>query len=264
MFWLFVLSLISQALAVVEFTSPEGGETFSVSGSTVTIPIEFKDDENFPSIADASNLVISLCTGPNGDISCSEIETTPPADLLSGSTYEYDASVLATFGRSGSYYLQIYSKYSGGYAIVYSERFSLQSMTGTLTPSGSGSPPANDISMSNAQNAEISKSFTVPYTLQTGRTRYAPMQTQPSGTVSATGWTRRYPTSSVSYYSTLVPSPAVYSTITPGWDYSYTSAVNFATPAPYPSQNGGWYAASRRISRPFIQATTALQRRWAY
>ena len=80
-----------------------------------------------------------------------------------------------------------------------------------------------------------------PYTMQTGVSRFAPMQMQPQSAVTAQTWTRKFPTSSVSLYSTLRKSPDKLTTITPGWSYTLPSDYNYATPAPFPSDNGGWY-----------------------
>ncbi|RPA93154.1 cell wall synthesis [Choiromyces venosus 120613-1] len=72
----------------------------------------------------------------------------------------------------------------------------------------------------------MSASMAIPYTLQTGPTRYAPMQTQPGQSITATETRRQYPTSAYTIFTTKGPIPNIQATITQGWDYTVTSKIN--------------------------------------
>ncbi|KAH3669435.1 hypothetical protein OGAPHI_001556 [Ogataea philodendri] len=234
-YWLLSLVLLwVSVLADVNPTAPSDGDVYTVSGSSVSFEVGFDDDGTSPDISTALSFTITLVTGPNTDITARSTlaESISLSDLTDN---KYKVTVDADVGASGSYYIQIYASFgSSSYTIHYTPRFQLKGMTGSLAASGSGDPPA-------AQTAGVSesvdsKSFTVPYTLQTGKTRYAPMQLQPGSTITATSWSRRFPTSAVTYFTTIAGTPSVYSTKTPGWSYTMSSLVNYATPAPFPSE----------------------------
>lgn len=106
-------------------------------------------------------------------------------------------------------------------------------MSGTFTPTqladqkvGDKSPPPSQnliAQVADAAGDEIS----VTYTMQTGETRYAPMQTQPGTTITAKSASRPYPSSSYSVFkSGQWPQPNVQTTITAAWTYTRTSLVN--------------------------------------
>ncbi|SCV03411.1 LANO_0G03972g1_1 [Lachancea nothofagi CBS 11611] len=256
--WAFLLSF---AVANIALEKPTQGQTFSPSGGKLSIDVQWHDDGKQPTIDKFEYYTVLLCYGSNSEVKC--IKQTNPftvqaADVTKdGDEYSVTATFDSTIAGNGQYYLQLYGFISddGGnlmQSIQYSPRFLLSSMAGTITPTVSTtSQPANQVQYNTETNkatGDISKSFTIPYTEQTGPTRYAPMQMQPSGSVTATTWTRRFATSSVTYYSTFYPSQEQVSTITPGWSYTITSAVNWATPQPYPSQNGAWYDPKSRQS----------------
>ena len=113
----------------------------------------------------------------------------------------------------------------------------------TIVVTVDGAAPSDQISASGKASEDTSASFTIPYTLQSGLRRYAPMQMQPGTKVTATTWTRAFPTSAVTFYSTKGPKPNALVTTTPPWSYSYSSEVNWASVAPYPTN---WYPASQR------------------
>lgn len=254
--------LFSHALAVLQIIGPDSGSEFTASNGKVTIPVTWDDDTNLPSLSDVESMSFVLCTGPNTKIKA--LDTIKAIDMSDLSSGVYKAEFDASVASDGLFYVQIYAPLNDGNGriIQYSPRVILNDMTGTYEPSGNGAPPAGEVSYNDA--SLISKSFTVPYTLQTGRTRYAPMQLQPGSTITATTWSRRFPTSAVTYFSTITGQPNVSSTITPGWSYTMSSLVNMATPAPFPSEVG-WYPASNRLVSASLDGTHKHQRkkRWA-
>lgn len=262
---MFIIILLATLLAPpviadLEVTSPEEGDKISGSSGKARIKVNWKDtdsDSDF-SVENIKLYTLSLCT--NG----SPIQCLDPT--IKGEKYTSNTATVSVEQNdvpSGYYFIQIYTEFKdGSTGIVYTPRFRLTDMegpTGTLVVTVTGDSPEGQTSASESTGADISKSFTVPYTLQTGSTRYAPMQMQPGSTVTATTWTRKFPTSAVTYYSTRHTKPVVHSTITPGWSYTASSEVNWATVAPYPTN---WYAASeRKLSKASITATKK-RKRW--
>ena len=253
---------LTLVVADVAIVSPGEGDKFSASGDYVSIKVLWNNNNDAPSADKFKEYKILLCSGSNSDFKCNDdaANTVQASDITKGdtSTYQYNAKFKASLFGNGQYFLQMVALITDSqYTIHYSPRFSLASMAGTSTPKVSTtSQPGPEVhyqtGTKTTENSAVdtSKSFTVPYTLQTGLTRYAPMQMQPTGSPTATTWTRKFPSSAVTYYSTLLnwKSLQQVSTITPGWSYIISSDVNWATPAPNPSQNGGWYNPKSRQS----------------
>ncbi len=261
--------------ADVTINKPEAGATFT-AGSKVTV--DWDDDGKLPDVDTAKTYSFVLLTGTNALMKqVALLDQEVPATNFAKSL-EYTFTATPTFGTSGLYFVQIVANYKDRFTLHYSGRFFLTGMTGTTitatgivdqqaTPQTSLLGGKNDDAPTGTTGldlAVVSRSMTVPYILQTGLSRYAPMQVQPGTKVTATTWTRKHPTSSVSYFTALVPSPACISTVTPGWDYIITSAMNWASPAPAPSEAGGWYSPGARItSRPTLKSRVNLKKkRW--
>lgn len=258
--------LLIQFLTVVvvcdlAILSPKPNEVFSPSGGAVSIDIIWMDNQALPPVSDVKEYTIKLCTGPNDKINCFSTlaEAVPSSDVVFTSDhYTYSVSIGSSLVGDGQYFLQIYADVRDKTiigTIHYTPRFILTSMTGvtTYTYSTTLEPPAQTNYIQGADagnNLDTSASFTVPYTLQTGKTRFAPMQMQPNTKVTGTAWSRRFPTSAVTFYSVFRPWTELQqlSTITPGWSYTYTSGANYATPALFPYQVGSWYNPRKRMS----------------
>ncbi|SCW03154.1 LAFE_0G04148g1_1 [Lachancea fermentati] len=256
--WIIVL-LASSVFGDVSIVAPSAGGTYEPSGSTVSIDVKWADDNSTPKLSDIDSYTFLLCYGSNANIKCLDSTTdTVEASTVSADSddkYTHAFSFSSSLAGNGQYFIQINAiSKKLGYTLHYTPRFTLKSMSGTSTQTYSTNtqPPAQtDITSGGNTNVatttvDTSVSFTVPYTLQTGLTRYAPMQMQPGTTVTATTWTRRFPTSAVTYYSTFRNSLNQVSTVTPGWSYILSSAVNYASPAPFPVSNGGWYDPKSR------------------
>jgi hypothetical protein len=128
---------------------------------------------------------------------------------------------------------------TGGQLVTYSNRFSYSGMKGTFSAlikkgvsdiSGTAGPKGVDTTVkAGAANpaAPADGDYDVEYTMQTGLTRYAPMQPVPSKKITATGNPPPlYPTSSVVIAKTRLPIPKVQTTITQSQTYSVSSRVN--------------------------------------
>ena len=259
LFIITLLFLTGRVYSDVSISKPLTGQTYQVSSGKVTVPISWIESNAVPKLSNIKSYTFTLCSGPNSDI----FSVHKLADGISSSDitdFSYEVDIDSSYGKDGQYYVQVYAEIDKGYTIHYTNRFTLKGMTGSYTPSvgGISDPPSGQTSIAGTGQTGIvsidSRSFSVSYTMQTGLTRYAPMQLQPGSTVTKdkSQWSRRYPTSAVTYYTSLRPSPSQVSTITPGWSYTMSSLVNYASPALSPSANGGWYNPSSKLVKPTI------------
>lgn len=263
---LVALFFLKFVVADVDISDPSSGDSFSVLGGVAKVSIKWKDSsddsDDSDSLSKVKSYAIVLCTGSNSNIGT---VTTLEKSLLAKLT-SYDAEIKSNAAPNGQYFIQVYAVFpDDGYTIHYTPRFKLTGMSGesnTFTFPASlfsvtGDQPSPVLQAAGGNTDVNSKSFSVTYTLQTGKTKYAPMQTQPATTVTATTFSRRHPTSAYTPYKSISPSPNALSTITPGWDYTVTSKVNTASVAGYPTY---FYPASSRVK----QATLSAQkkRRW--
>jgi hypothetical protein len=133
---------------------------------------------------------------------------------------------------------------TGGTYTAYSDRFSYSGMKGTFNDivkagvkdiSGTKGPDAVDTTVAPGANpaapgvpaAPDAAEFDVEYTMQTGLTRYAPMQPVPLTKITAKGTPKPlFPTSSVEIAKTRLPIPKVQTTVTQSQTYSVSSREN--------------------------------------
>lgn len=243
--YLLLLQLVRGDVAVV---SPNFDTSYDASSGSVEVEIDWLYTPNEPVQEDFTQFTFSLCSGPNYNIEAFlTLGTSKDVNSL-----KYTAQISNTIGSNGYYYIQIFAQTKDGYTIHYSPRFQLTGMSGakladttlyTMAPS-----PETRITTGDVGATIDSRSFTVPYTKQTGLVKYAPMQTQPPTKITASTWTRIHETSAVSYFTTDSKQPEQHTTLTPGWSYYISSDANYASPAPMPSNNGGWYDPKKRQS----------------
>lgn len=264
---LFLLTLFKYVKASLVVTGPDMGTTFTASDGEVVIPITWQDDGSDPRDDKITSYTFILCTGPNSAIhALQQVAKIKASDMP---TTAYNAIFDADLASDGLFYVQVYCQLqNGGSLIRYTDRFQLLGLTGSYAPSGSGTPPYGETHNDDA-SGDTSASFSVPYTAQTGSTKYAPMQMQPGTQITVSTWSRRFPSSAVTYYSTLNTSPNCISTVTPGWSYTMSSFFNYATPAPFPSLVG-WHPASERLASASLDPNLGSgskrklkKRRWA-
>jgi hypothetical protein len=143
---------------------------------------------------------------------------------------------------------------AGGQLITYSDRFSYSGMTATWDPtvkkalatiSGTKGPKTEDTTVDPADPAKPDPAkpqagdFDMEYTMQTGPTRYAPMQPVPPTKITAKNTKPLYPTSSVVIATTHLPIPNIETTITQSQTFSVESKVNTVRSLPWRPQIGG-------------------------
>lgn len=128
-----------------------------------------------------------------------------------------------------------------GQYVVYSDRFAYTGMTGknilnptvkkaaTAVTTTAGPPSEDNIADAAAPAAGTDAAdpqYDVQYTMQTGLTRYAPMQPVPGTKVTATNTKPMYPTSSVRIAKTKLPIPSQLTTLTATQTFSTKSVEN--------------------------------------
>ncbi|KAF2002264.1 hypothetical protein P154DRAFT_521089 [Amniculicola lignicola CBS 123094] len=246
-------ALTSLVSADVEFTSPKAGATLT-AGSTITV--EWKESGDAPKIADLTTYQLFLCAGGNEAASILQlIELT----AIGGSTFEVtgnkaQGTVGIGIGAStpkNSYFLKMISTAQAGGTITnFSPRFSYSGMTGVFpdsviqgmkTVKGTDGPDRIDATAENNPNAAVPVNgdvYNVEYNMQTGPTRYAPMQPVPPTKISKKDTKPLHSTSSVKIATTALPIPAVQmTTFTQSQTYSVSSMENTVAAAPMPSDD---------------------------
>ncbi|KAL3232069.1 Cell wall synthesis protein KRE9 [Nakaseomyces bracarensis] len=246
--------------ADVYIQKPGEGSQFSASGGTLSVTLNWVDNGAYPSLDKIDYYKFSICWGPNSKIQCLQSDTevkTSSITVDDTDTYSYKFTMPSTSIANGQFYIQVFAWVDQeGFTLHYTPRFTVTGLTGPstfldLSYTDTTEPvPQTSIHTAGADTStfDTSSVFSLPYTLQTLKTRVAPIQTQPGTKITATTWSRRYATSAVTFYSTFRTSLEQLSTLTPAWNYSISSDFNYATPAPMPSDNGGWYNPKQRQS----------------
>lgn len=133
---------------------------------------------------------------------------------------------------------------AGGTVTNYSDRFTLTGMTGTFPPNveaaiksntGTGGPATENNVKDSANNANgAAGGQGTPYSLQTGLTKYAPMQRKPGTKITLKSASMQYPTSAYVIAKSPLPVPSQVTTITASVTYSVSSIENpVCLPASY-------------------------------
>lgn len=130
---------------------------------------------------------------------------------------------------------------TGGQFITYSDRFAYTGMKGkgklsevvkkaATNVDGTDGPESEDTLADAADPAATAAPdgdlYEQEYTMQTGLTRYAPMQPVPPTKITATNMKPLYPTSSVKTAKTKLPIPSQVTTLTQSQTFSTKSVEN--------------------------------------
>ena len=238
-FWL-LSGLLSCAFADVKVVTPAAGA--SISGTT--LDIEWEESGTDPPLSEFVNYSLFLCAG--GDTESTYI---PVATLVSGGSFKKGSSISITLqpgvgaDTENAYFLKFLNAAPGGSIVNYSDRFSLTSMDGTFPPvvldglktvSGTAGPPTeNDIqtpqnnpAAAPAAPAAASASYALPYTMQTGPIRYAPMPKIGQTSITAKAPSMQYPTSAYDIARTYLGSADCISTAVPAVTEVFSTIEN--------------------------------------
>ncbi|KAF2163841.1 hypothetical protein M409DRAFT_56956 [Zasmidium cellare ATCC 36951] len=251
---LFAATLAPAALVLadVKFTSPAAGANVAPG----SIAVAWEDSGDSPSIDDLSSYTLQLMVGGNSDDDSMPVISIGDAqgDFSTGSKVTGTVPVTQAGSVKNGYFLKIISTAKeGGTVINYSKRFSLTGMTGT-TPqkyvtaaaavSGTDGPETVNQVANNAQAnpaaggagaVAAAGAYTVPYGLQSGLTKYAPMQVVPPTKITLQSFKPLYPTSKYSVATTWVPKPTILTTLTESQTFSVSSIENTAAAQSQPT-----------------------------
>ncbi|KAK5133792.1 hypothetical protein LTR08_007221 [Meristemomyces frigidus] len=240
-------ALSPYALADVEFTSPAAGASVAVG----TISVAWKDSGVAPALSTFTSYTLTLIVGGNDATTQLPLTAIEAAGLFTtGNT----ASGTVAAGLAGptvnGYFLKMVSTSSdGGTVINYSSRFSMPGMTGTtpaanadavtaLDGATAGPDTVNDVSnAATTAGTAAGGDYAIPYNLQTGLTKYAPMQPVPPTKITQKSFTPLYPTSAVSIATTWLPIASMVTTMTLSQTFSVSSMENTATPVSNPNSD---------------------------
>ncbi|KAL2399804.1 hypothetical protein ABEF93_001181 [Exophiala dermatitidis] len=247
-----VAGLLSLAVADVKVTAPAAGD--SITG--LTLDIEWEDSGTTPKLADLTSYQVFLCAGGNTEASIVQLATlVTNGDFTDGNTVS--ATLTAGLGAdvTNAYFLKFVSAATGGTVINYSDRFSLKSMTGTFpaavttalkSVTGTAGPAdVNNIKAAAAADDDDddvdtvptngASEYKVPYTLQTGSIRYAPMPPLAKTKITAKKASAQWPTSAYTVYKTIAGAPNAATTHTETQTFSTHSREATVAAAGQPS-----------------------------
>ncbi|KAL1606058.1 Cell wall synthesis protein kre9 precursor [Nothophoma quercina] len=224
--------------AGIKFTSPAAGDKLTAGEA---IEVEWEEGGTGPSISDLTTYQLILVGGGQEDAEQQVVKVLTSAGnfALGGNK----ASALVETGLPGAstpanaYFIKMVAVgKTGGELTTYSDRFSYSGMTGSWGTTvkaalddldGTDGPATKDTTGdSDGATTGASGDYGVAYTMQTGPTRYAPMQPVPPKKVTATNTKPLYPTSSVKIATALLPIPSIQTTITQSQTFSVSSVEN--------------------------------------
>ncbi|GFF56768.1 cell wall synthesis protein KNH1 [Aspergillus udagawae] len=234
-----ILLLLPCTLADVDFTVPTIGTNFK-AGDVVTA--HWRESGQSPRISELSRYDLYLYAG--GDTADTQHEV---AVLIKDGLFARGNSVSIkidpTVGgnEANAYFLKMIASGPEAFAINFSNRFTLNNMTGSFPPYlveeiRSLSDPDGSAVKEDLRKRVVGAAYTVPYPLQSGLTRYAPMAKEPGSTIPAKTKAPA-PQFSASLYTiatTWLPRATVQATLSATVTYSVVSVENTASPAPHP------------------------------
>ncbi|QSZ37730.1 hypothetical protein DSL72_008829 [Monilinia vaccinii-corymbosi] len=237
------LALAPFAIAYPTFSAPVAA---AVQKAGTAFTVTWADNGDAPSIVDLSTYTLDVCAGSTSGTDL-EVVSSVSAGTALGSTLSATVTVPATKGGSvtNAYFMRmIATATAGGTVTVYSNRFSISGMTGTFpttfTITGTAGPATVNTVADTAADSSLPVDegvFGIPYQLQTGLTKYAPMGLMPGTSITATNTAPQYPTSSVVMATGYLSPATIATTLTQAQTASFASHANTAAPAPMPSDD---------------------------
>ncbi|PYH41875.1 putative beta-1,6-glucan biosynthesis protein (Knh1) [Aspergillus saccharolyticus JOP 1030-1] len=251
---LFLLAALSpQALADVDFLNPTLGATLRV-GDVLTA--QWRESGRLPQISELIKYDLYLCA--DGDSAgtyvglVSMLSSVPrenvallakDAVFARGNSISFKLNPRKEDNHARTFFLKMVSWGPNASVINFSGRFSIVDMTGPMStsiwqslPSTNGSSPlpnGGPFQHEELRKRQVEDAFTVPYQLQTGPTRYAPMAKKPATTIPAKSPIPQFPASAYTIATTYLPPATVQITLSASVTYSVASFENTASPAPH-------------------------------
>ncbi|KAL5113842.1 Cell wall synthesis protein kre9 precursor [Pleosporales sp. CAS-2024a] len=245
-------ALLAIAHAGVTFSQPAAGATLTAG---TAIQVSWSESSTGPKLADLESYQLFLMAGGNADGSNMQLASiTTQGSFAVGSV----ASGLIGTGigantPKNAYFLKMQAVgKQGGTYIAYSDRFSYSGMTGSFpanaqltaglaTVSGTAGPADVDNTVKSGGNTAVvagDDAFEVEYVMQTGLTRFAPMQPVPPTQITkGKPASPLFPTSSVQIATTRLPIPSIVTTVTQSQTFSVSSRENTIAAAAHPTDD---------------------------
>lgn len=264
--------LVSSLLSAVSanFKLSIGGSTFNAGSDS--LKVSWEDDDVTPSIDGYDKATFLLCTyGASRNAFSCDITLGSEVDISDATEQEFELSDIKASGGSGSYVLQMTAiKSAPVYVINYSGWIQITGMTGGGTANTGTTPGKQVVGDTSGQNSalgtltsgtipseyqNLASNWMTPYTYQFGQTRYAPFQSTPNTSVTAPlTFTRRYPTSAYSAFTTYLFTALPVTTVTPSPSVTITLQPNYAETIPV--------KYSGRAASKVTASAVWRQRRW--
>lgn len=239
-------ALVPYVSAGVEFTKPKAGAKLTAGSA---IEVAWQEGGDGPELSDLLSYELFLCAGGNA-----AADQTVLLSITTQGSFAVGSSASGMVGvgvgedkPANAYFLKMIAvAKTGGQLITYSDRFSYSGMSGAFPASiktglagisGTDGPDTEDQTTSGDATDSVAGDYGVEYTMQTGLTRYAPMQPVPPTKITATNTKPLYPTSSVAIATTNLPVPKIQTTLTQSQTYSVSSMENTVAPAPNPTDD---------------------------
>jgi len=231
-----LFTVLQFASADVKFTSPAAGDTLTGGGA---ITITWQDSGAAPSISDLSTYQLFLCAGGNAAGTFIQLAAvTTSGSFANGNTAEgtFAAGLGASTPANAYFFKMISVDTAGGTVTNYSPRFSLSGMTGTFPQSvidgmqdvtGTDGPATeNNVQGAAASSGSGTASFALPWSMQTGLTKYVGMQPYPPSKITQKTKTPLYPTSPYTIATTAMAHPTILTTVTQPITWSFSQVEN--------------------------------------
>ena len=225
--------LLPLVFADVKFSKPPAGSTIIGGGA---ISIAWGDSGAAPSLADLTSYQLFLVAGGQDDPSQMVVGTPISSTFAeSGNQAEMTVPIAAGGKTTNAYFIKMVSvDATGGQVINYSSRFTLSGMTGAFpqnvltgmeSVTGNAGPPTkNQVGAANpvAGAAE----FALPWSMQTGLTKYASMQPYPPTKIVAKTKTPLFPTSPYTIATAFMPHATIETTVTQPVTWTFSQEEN--------------------------------------
>lgn len=249
--WLFKIAMwiavFKLTIADVALLSPVEGATYGSNDERkVTIKLKWIENNAEPKVSSIDSLIVALCTGPNDNITQVAIledslapEDTTEEGKKEDKSWSYNLTFSSDLTDDGMYYLQLVSLVDdvNWFTIHYSSRFLLQNMTHAKNESlihGSMDYPPLPATETNkdgsSSSMDLQSLYTIPYQLQTGTIKYAPMQPMPLSVWLTERWkeasTKDTSTTRIKPYVTYGSKPNAEYTLTEPPTYTLHSSPN--------------------------------------
>ncbi|KAF9883454.1 hypothetical protein FE257_003452 [Aspergillus nanangensis] len=231
----YIGSFLPLVLADVDFVAPSA-DTVVKAGDVVTA--QWKDSGRLPHISQLSQYNLYLCAQTNIDGSDEFTALVEGISFARGNSVSFQIDPQMGSEEPQTYFLKMVSSGPEDPVINYSDRFTLIGLTGDFSPGEEDHIRSvrEGYERTDLRKRQAEGAYTIPYNLQVGPTRYAPMAKRPGSTIppKSVSPTPQNPASAYDIATAYLPQGTVQTTKSASLTYSEVSVENTASPAPNP------------------------------